>query len=225
LDTVVVTVPDFQFDVHELAERLRIKAADSQMDELKELAEQAAPLARPRALYKLAYVDERGDDYVILDAVRFTSRVLRVNVDEADRAFVTIASCGTELETWAEQQDDPLYGYWSEALRLQALGAASQELLKEIDKRYRPGHMAAMNPGSLTDWPLYEQRPLFQLLGDVEAAIGVRLQPSLLMWPTKSVSSILFPTSSDFTSCQLCPRQGCPNRRAPYEAAKMEQYL
>jgi hypothetical protein len=85
--------------------------------------------------------------------------------------------------------------------------------------------MAAMNPGSLADWPIHEQRPLFRLIGDTESAIGVRLQPSLLMWPTKSVSSIFFPTSSDFVSCQLCPRQGCPNRRATYQASKMEQYI
>jgi len=38
-----------------------------------------------------------------------------------------------------------------------------------------------MNPGSLEDWPLTEQRVLFALLGDPQAAIGVRLTDSLLM--------------------------------------------
>jgi hypothetical protein len=39
------------------------------------------------------------------------------------------------------------------------------------------------------------------------------------MWmvPTKSVSGILFPTEDGYANCQLCPRQACPNRRAPYD--------
>ena len=74
-----------------------------------------------------------------------------------------------------------------------------------------------MNPGSLADWPLREQRTLFALLGDVHGAIGVELTPSLLMTPTKSVSGILFPTAETFASCQLCPREECPNRRAVYD--------
>ena len=136
---------------------------------------------REDALCKLVFIDERGDDYVILDGVRFSSRILRVNVSQADRAFAAVASCGPEIETWSEQLDDPLHRYWSEAMRLQALGAASQALVQEIDQRYRPGHMAAMNPGSLSDWPLREQRPLFALLGDAETAIGFASRPADVM--------------------------------------------
>jgi predicted transcriptional regulator len=55
------------------------------------------------------------------------------------------------------------------------------------------------------------------MLGDTQAAIGVELLSSLLMQPTKTVSGIVFPTEETFASCQLCPRQGCPNRRAPYD--------
>jgi hypothetical protein len=75
-----------------------------------------------------------------------------------------------------------------------------------------------MAPGSLTDWPLREQRPLFALLGDTEALVGVRLTDSCLMLPNKSVSGIRFPTEKHFESCQLCPRPDCPGRRAPYDA-------
>jgi len=37
------------------------------------------------------------------------------------------------------------------------------------------------------------------------------------MVPVKSVSGILFPTEESFASCQLCPREVCPGRRAPYD--------
>ena len=82
---------------------------------------------------------------------------------------------------------------------------------------------AVMNPGSLTDWPLREQRPLFALLGDVRSAIGVELTDTLLMVPRKSVSGIVFVAEETFASCQLCPRYDCPNRRAPYEAGLFER--
>ncbi|MHB9033910.1 MAG: vitamin B12 dependent-methionine synthase activation domain-containing protein [Anaerolineae bacterium] len=221
----LVDIPDFSFDQEVLIKQLHLENDAGQMTELADLLVEAGKVAKPRALHKLVFIDERGDDFITLDGIRFTSRVLRVNVHDTDRAFATLATCGAELEQWAEQLDDPLYRYWSEAIRIQALGAASLALLKDVERCYQPGHMAAMNPGSLTDWPIHEQRPFFQLVGDSEGYIGVRLQPSMLMWPTKSVSSLFFPTSSNFTSCQLCPRQNCPNRRAPYEAGRMEQFL
>jgi hypothetical protein len=37
------------------------------------------------------------------------------------------------------------------------------------------------------------------------------------------VSGILFPTEETFASCQLCPREDCPNRRAPYDAELFER--
>ncbi|MGE5222062.1 MAG: vitamin B12 dependent-methionine synthase activation domain-containing protein, partial [Omnitrophica WOR_2 bacterium] len=83
--------------------------------------------------------------------------------------------------------------------------------------------LAAMNPGSLEDWPLSEQNSLFALLGDVTETTGVRLTDSMLMQPTKSVSGIYFTSAEGFASCQLCPRQACPNRRATYDPDLFQQ--
>jgi hypothetical protein len=76
---------------------------------------------------------------------------------------------------------------------------------------------ATMAPGSLSEWPLSQQRSLFACLGDPEGEIGVHLSDSLLMVPAKSVSGIRFPTTESFVSCQLCSRENCPGRRAPYD--------
>jgi hypothetical protein len=80
-----------------------------------------------------------------------------------------------------------------------------------------------MAPGSLVDWPLAQQRPLFQLLGNAEVAVGVHLTESCLMVPNKSISGLRFPTETSFESCQLCPRPDCPNRRARYDAELFER--
>ena len=39
------------------------------------------------------------------------------------------------------------------------------------------------------------------------------------MIPNKTVSGLLFPTEEDFHTCQVCHRDPCPNRRAPFDAA------
>jgi hypothetical protein len=98
------------------------------------------------------------------------------------------------------------------------LRSAMQALSEHLQKRFHSGRMSSMSPGSLPDWPLQEQRKLFALLGDPKGAIGVELTQSLIMVPLKSVSGISFPAEVDFASCQLCPRENCPGRRAPYDA-------
>jgi hypothetical protein len=76
-----------------------------------------------------------------------------------------------------------------------------------------------MNPGSLHDWPLKEQRVLFDMLGDPKATIGVELLHTYLMRPAKTVSGLLFTTQDSYVNCRLCPREVCPNRRAGYDPA------
>jgi hypothetical protein len=107
--------------------------------------------------------------------------------------------------------------FWADAINQAVLGAAMGSFRAHVTAQFAVPQMMTMNPGSLADWPIREQRPLFALLGDVKAAIGVALTPSLLMTPTKSVSGILFPSEENFASCQLCPREECPNRRAAYD--------
>jgi hypothetical protein len=150
--------------------------------------------------------------------VTMTSRVLRVNLDEAYRVFPFAATCGVELDEWASSLGDLLRAFWSEAIREDALRAASRAVHRHIVDSHGLGKTSTMSPGSLGDWPLREQRALFKVLGDTEAAIGVRLTESCLMLPTKSVSGIRFPTEHRFESCQLCPRGVCPGRRAPYDS-------
>ena len=78
-----------------------------------------------------------------------------------------------------------------------------------------------MHPGSgdVSVWPIEQQQALFSLLGDVESEIGVRLTESFLMMPNKTLSGILFPTETDFGACQVCRRENCPSRKAPFDEA------
>jgi hypothetical protein len=200
-----------------LARQAQVTKGGPLYAELEACVREAQAVARPKAMYRVGYIESRENNSVVIDGIRFTSRVLCVNLEQAHRVFVYLATCGTELEDWANSVDDPLQQYWSNTIQQMALRAASQALSADLNERHQPGRTSSMAPGSLSEWPLSEQRPLFALLGDTVQATGVRLSESLLMVPTKSVSGIRFPTEERFESCQLCPRQECPGRRAPYD--------
>jgi hypothetical protein len=218
MNHVVMEEIPFDPDMDTLAEWLRIGHGSARMVSLGEMVDTAKAMARPKAVYRVVRVETRGDDFVVVDGTRLTSRVLQVNLAGVHRAFVYIATCGVELETWARSLEAPLDRFQAEAIATMALMAARQGLVEHLEQVFRPGRLGEMNPGSLQDWPLSEQRPIFDLLGDPEASIGVQLLDSCLMSPTKTTSGLLFSTEDGFYNCQLCPMEDCPGRRAPYDA-------
>jgi hypothetical protein len=198
--------------------RLRIRENSESQFELSALLAQAIPLARPKAFFLECGVTARGEDWVEIDGVRFTSRVLSVNLKDAYRVFPFLATCGLELQVWANGVEAMLHRFWAEAIKEAALFSALDSLNQCLEERFHPGKTTSMNPGSLEDWPIQQQTKLFALFGEMSSELEVTLTGSLLMVPTKSVSGIRFPTEVSFESCQLCPRADCPGRRAPYDA-------
>ena len=80
--------------------------------------------------------------------------------------------------------------YYLDVIGNIALIKARRFLADQLRSRFALEGMSYMSPGSLKDWPLEEQSPLFLLLGYVASSIRVRLNESLLMIPRKSVSGI-----------------------------------
>lgn len=209
----------------EIFNKLRIDADDEYASEALELAERAKNIAKPKAIYGTAYIDDRGEDWVVLEGVRFTSRLLSNKLKEVHKAFPFVATCGHEVYDWAKSLIDPVERYWAEALSEIYLQKAYAAMKEDFERRISPGKTAAINPGSLDDWPLSEQKQLFELIGAQNiSATGLQLTESFLMLPVKSISGIMFQTEVDYENCMLCPRENCPGRRAEYnpEAAKMD---
>jgi hypothetical protein len=215
--SITLSFPSVELDFPAVLAALRVRKGSDDEAELRAMADEIRAEALPKALYSLAFIEAKGEDYIIADGVRFTSRVLRVNLEDAHRCFPFVCTSGREAEAWAERQSGFIRRFWADALNQAVLHAAAGQLQEHLRNRYELGSLSMMNPGSLADWPLREQRTLFSLLGDVQATIGVELTSSLLMVPTKSVSGIFFPAEESFASCQLCPRELCPNRRAVYD--------
>ena len=216
-DPIVIDRIDFEPDLDKLLREMRLKPDSSLVEEFIRLVEEAREVARPRACYRLVFIEEKGEDFVTVEGITLTSRVLRVNLEETHRGFVFVSTCGAEMYAWASEYKDMLHKFWADQLMEKALFAAQQALMKDIEERFSPGKLSSMAPGSLTDWPVTEQPLLFKLLGDTESLVGVRLNDHCLMVPIKSISGLAFPTESGFASCQLCPRRKCPGRRAAYD--------
>jgi hypothetical protein len=194
-----------------------------EQQDFKELLRQAEKIAKPKAFFCDLKLEAGGKDFVIISGVKFSSRVLAVNLAKSAGVFPFVATCGAEIEEWA----DNLSGrekILAKAIAGLALFQAVKGLDREIVKRHGPGYICMMNPGSLPDWPLSEQEPLFSLLGDTGEAIGVELKPDFFMKPTMSASGIKFYADFQYENCLLCNKEPCPGRRAAFDPHAAEKY-
>jgi len=215
-----------ELDTDELLRKLHVAKGSLDAKEVQRLARSAVAVGRPKAIYEVSYIEERDYNTIKIDGVTFTSHVLRVNLDEVERVFPYIATCGGELDKLVSPADDFMLGFWLDTIKDMALVASRGYLSSYLERKYALGQMSRMSPGSGVEdlWPIQQQRELFSIFGNTEDLIGVTLTDSFLMVPNKSVSGILFPTEIRFETCQLCPRTGCSGRRAPYDASAVESY-
>lgn len=182
---------------------------------LTQMLQEAGAVARPRAVYGVSVIGEKGEDYVVADEVRMESSLVRENLDSVNRIIPFVVTCGTELEEWSRHFSEPLEQYWADSIKMQYLAAIRHTLAQKVKETYFPASdMSSMNPGSLASWPLTEQKTLFRLIGGVTEDIGVRLTDSCLMLPSKSSSGFFFSSKVHYENCQFCPIDNCPGRRA-----------
>ena len=211
-------------DPEEVLKRLHLDEKRGYLNVVQELIEVANSVIHPKAIYEVSYVDNKSEDTVDIGGTRFTSHVLRVNLDKIGRVFPFIVTIGKELEDKAASFDNLLKQYCLDEIGNVALSLVKQYLEDYLKREYRLGQISSMSPGSLEDWPITQQKQLFSIFANVEDLIGVKLTGSLLMIPRKSESGIYFPTEVKFYSCQLCPRERCQDRQAPYDKNLAESY-
>ncbi|UCD78284.1 MAG: hypothetical protein JSW26_23185 [Desulfobacterales bacterium] len=218
LDNIQINI-----DLEAARRRLHLKR-DNELKALQDLIAIAQPLVEPKVFYKTCYIEEKLAEGVIIEGVYLSSKVLRKNLDKIERVFPFVITIGGKFSEELGACSDLLEKFYLDSIGNVALNQVRNELNHHLKSKYALEKTAFMAPGSLPDWPIDEQVPLFKLLGDVEASIGVKLTESLLMLPAKSVSGIYFPTETSFFSCQLCPRERCDSRKAKYNEKLAREY-
>jgi hypothetical protein len=214
MDTVV-KYAECTIDRERLFKRLHLKPALGK--KVDPLIAQALEIGKPKIAYRLVNVEEKGDNYVVIDGLKFTSKVLRINFDDCEKVIAFVVTSGTELEEWSKSFTDSFSLLVIDGIKEEILHSATDIFDQEIGPELGLGKTAIMRPGSLPEWPLSEQKPLFQLLGDVKGLIGVELSESFLMDPIKSESGFYFPDDTNYFNCLLCLREECPSRKVPFD--------
>lgn len=216
----------FVVDEKTLLAELRVDEDSTDVELVRNLVETAHTIARPKAVYKVLYIEGVDADEVCIDGVVFTSRVLSANLGKVGRVFAYIATCGREFDEVEIESDDLLTRYWLDTIKGMALQAAIEYLFSHLKDKYLLETISTMSPGEADRdvWPIEQQKLLFGLFGNTEELVGVTLTESMLMIPNKSVSGICFPSEISFKSCQVCRRKNCHARRAPFDKGLMESY-
>lgn len=183
----------------------------------------AVRAARPKAVVRCVEVLHEGDRVTAIGGQPADSVVLDNSFGGLHRAFAYLATCGTELAEMdpggSIDGKDVLH-----TLRMQALRTALAYASAQIREYYRIPKLAAVNPGSLPEWPLSEQKKLFAMLDGAREVTGVTLGASLFMSPVESSSGLWFETERDYQNCMVCTRLDCIGRRAPYDETLAKRY-
>lgn len=204
-------------------EVLRYAGVKTETPELSALLEEALSEATPVLTGRVcwtAFPLSREGNALDLGFVKTTSAALARNLSGCDRIVVFGATLGLALDRLIAR-----YGQRSpaKALLLQALGAERIEGLCDVfcdrirAEAANTGLRAAprFSPG-YGDFPLEVQRDIFRVL-DCSRKIGLTLNESFLMSPSKSVTAIigLGPCANPNhpVGCKACSKTDCIYRR------------
>lgn len=221
MEKYLLTDMPWSLTAQEAMDRLNVDEDDA--EEFQEVFQAVITRAHPCLYYGRAPVEENDGHNVRIGGKWFESRILSVNLKDCSEVYPYIMTSGREAYEYCESLDDFLLKYWAEQVCEIILKRAGQSGMAIIRQRLGNRPLNAVNPGSLKNWPISQQRPLFDLFGDVREVAGVELTPSFLMLPVKSGSGILYHSEEHYANCMMCPRVDCPNRRAPYQEGMFEE--
>jgi len=217
----ILQVP-FHFDREEFNKRIHIELYEGMEEEIESFLERAVPLLKPKAVFRETGVRRRETGEILIDEQVFSDPVLISHMENKDSVFPYIVSCGDELEELVTSSGDMLEVFWYDALKQMAMDQAFNYLRINIKENFDIPKLYSLNPGSDAcgeGWDLGDQKKLFTYFPDVEKKIGVMLTDSMLMYPNKTVSGLMFESDMDFVSCQECSNIQCPNRKIMHEGA------
>lgn len=209
-----IELSDFRpnFDNALLAEKSGLPIA-----EVAKLAAEAAQNCSGKGCAIICSCQTGAGDTVLICERPFTSPLLSEKLAGLGRVFPYLVTEGAKMAAWGAGYKGKPEAQLVHLLRQTAVKACEAEIERRLCERFGIAILSSLNPGSLRDWPISEQQNLLVLLDPLPAKLGVSLLPSGIMQPDYSVSGVFFQTDKKYYNCQLCPRQGCPNRKAPAE--------
>ena len=215
----ILTSSTWQPDLEDFMHEHHLREQDREMTAL--LIEETRSLSGPLGGFCAVSPAHCSKDTVHLNGSTLHSKLLCRHLSTQELVFPFVTTCGPELSSWVDSKTDLMDNYLAHALAEKATHQITEDLRLTLEDQYQVRDLSRMQPGSLPDWPLQEQQPLFQILGSIPDSVQVRLTSSSLMLPTLSLSGIFFQDPEGFISCQLCSRTTCPRRKAPFDPERL----
>ena len=211
-------ITDMPWDVSydEAFKKLHVMEDDE--DDFKQIFAAVLKLIKPVLYWGIDEIESNDGHVVTVNGQKFVSRVMAVNVEDCKYLYPYVMTSGRAAFEYCESLDDELFRYWASQVCELALRSSGSSGHKMVLAQLGYDKLYSVNPGSLIDLPICNQKPLFDLLGDVFEKTGIELTPSFLMHPVKSGSGIWYYSNKHYTNCMLCPRNGCPNRKSPFDS-------
>jgi hypothetical protein len=230
LSLMVVTNFEKSFDTGKVLRLLgagqgqQVSAAS--MRRIDTLAQDMPDLLQPRISYRrLGLTAVKRNGIELEGGARFKSPKLSKVLAKAEAVYCFVATVGPAIEM--EVQRRMQQRRYADAYVLDAMGSMSAENVVEQFYQRTARNLAKSGQGvtlrfspGYCDWPLDQQRPLFELFTD-HPSLKVKLSRSCLMSPRKSVSGLfgILPAGIPgvhpaYNPCSTCGKHNCIARRS-----------
>ena len=200
-------------------EILRYTSAKELTPEASALLESCIAEAEGLFTYKVCYAHFPiyfCDECIDLSFIKTNSKHLRKSLSDCQSVLVFAATVGLEIDRLIAR-----YGKTSptKALMMQAIGAERIEALCDeftlfAEKEF--GHSVPRFSPGYGDLPIEIQKDFFRVL-EPDRKIGLTLNESMLMTPSKSVTAIIGisgkPQTDKSHNCADCDKKNCLYRR------------
>ena len=202
------------------AEIMRYAGGDNGEKEISLLLEECINEVADKFSYKVCYCElpvNIAHDICDFGVFSVKSNNLAQNLKDCKSAILFAATIGVELDRFVAKYGrlSPAKGLMFDALGAERIEALCDVFCDDIKKEYRINTKPRFSPG-YGDFPLCVQKDIFSVLG-CEKRIGLTLNDSMLMSPSKSVTAILGLTEScekPQNKCSICNKKDCTIRGA-----------
>ncbi len=207
-----------EYDEEELWQELKMETMKGQKKEIISLIEESRGLVEPKAVYTHLEVVKIEGNCVRLDSGDVLKGVILADMLRCGQKVAPyVVTLGPKLEDNASKlaRNNVFLSFILDKIGNYALEIARGNIKLLVEKALGD-KVSDFGPGEGTGklFGIEQQAVLFRILQPLEN-IGVRLTPSYLMIPKKSVSGVFAVTDEEYVACQYCPKK-CEERRSAF---------
>lgn len=214
----VILCKNFKEPPVETKEILRYAGCRAAEPEVATLLNACLQEALPKLVYRVCYRElelQITGDCCDFESFQLHSRQLAKNLKGCRKAVIFAATVGVELDRLIAKYGriSPAKGFMLQALGAERIESLCNAFCAELETAYNIPLRPRFSPG-YGDLPLQSQTQLFAQL-DCERKIGLTLNSSLLMSPSKSVTAIVGLGCKEENTphkCSTCGMKNCAFR-------------